>query len=320
MDRLAYYWSRPQEWPDYPRPDVPSAGPVWEIAYAHWQEPSWIPMVLDTRPYGDRGHSAIRWTTLTNGIPIDPELAAASGSPSVAPPASPSESAADSPPAATGPTVAGLTLRLGSPLGTRIPITIRWKDGSAGTRFRIERSTDGVKWKRIALGSDGHSAPDDISTGTHYTYRVRATRGAETGPWRTLDRVRALRIEPSRRTVDPRGSWEVVPFGDYSKGAAYSTDAAGSSITWRGSAGAVAIVGPVGPTRGRLTLEVDGDREATVDLYSATYHARRDLASARFSPDDHVIRITAGSSGGRRTVAVDDFVVVDWTVSAEQAP
>jgi hypothetical protein len=71
VDRLADYWYRPEDWPDHPRPRVPAAGPMWEIAYAHWKDTRWADILLETRPYGDRGHSAIRWTTLTNGVPID---------------------------------------------------------------------------------------------------------------------------------------------------------------------------------------------------------------------------------------------------------
>ncbi|MEO5939726.1 MAG: alginate lyase family protein, partial [Candidatus Limnocylindrales bacterium] len=82
LDRLAYFSVHPDEWPDAINPEVPSPGPAWEIAYAHWPEPAWVPFVEAVRPYGDRGHSAIRWTTLTNGIPIDPITAGGSASPS----------------------------------------------------------------------------------------------------------------------------------------------------------------------------------------------------------------------------------------------
>ncbi len=82
IDRLAYYWQRPDDWPDYEGPTVPSTGPLWEIVYAHWQDKRWLDILLDGRPYGDQGHSAIRWTTLTNGIPVEPLVAGGpSGSP-----------------------------------------------------------------------------------------------------------------------------------------------------------------------------------------------------------------------------------------------
>jgi hypothetical protein len=324
MDRLAYYWTRPQEWPDYPGPEVPASGPVWELAYAHWHDPIWIPMVLDPRPYGDRGHSAIRWTTLTNGIPIGPETAnGPSGAPgsSAFPSGDPSSFLASPPPAA-GPVVSGLGVRLESPLGGRIPITVSWKaDTTAGTSFRIERSTDGAGWHLVDLRSNGHSARDSVSLGRVYSYRVRATRAGHAGNWAVVSNVRVVRIEPSRRTIDMAGTWSAVRFGAYSHDVALSTDQAGATITWQGSARSIGIVGPIGKTRGRMTVTVDGKREASVDLYASTYQARSALATVRLDkPGEHVVRIEAAKSSGRATVAVDDIVVLDWTLSAGQDP
>jgi hypothetical protein len=70
VDYLAYYWSRPEEWPFDDDVEVPNAGPMWELAYAQWPEPAYEPIILERRPYGERGNSAIRWTTLTNGRPL----------------------------------------------------------------------------------------------------------------------------------------------------------------------------------------------------------------------------------------------------------
>jgi hypothetical protein len=70
LDRLAYYWTRPDQWPPYPGANVPRVGPVWEMAYAHWRDPDWKPIVEAGRPYGFDGHSAIVFVTLTNGVPL----------------------------------------------------------------------------------------------------------------------------------------------------------------------------------------------------------------------------------------------------------
>jgi hypothetical protein len=71
IDYLAGYWDRRDEWPWHHRPQRRVApGPAWEIAYARWQDADYIPIIEERRPYGPRGHSAIRWTTLTNGIPF----------------------------------------------------------------------------------------------------------------------------------------------------------------------------------------------------------------------------------------------------------
>jgi hypothetical protein len=73
LDYAASYWFRPKSWPYDGHVDVPTAGPGWELAYAHWHDPAYATIVGSARPYGwEGGHSAVRWTTLTNGVPIVP--------------------------------------------------------------------------------------------------------------------------------------------------------------------------------------------------------------------------------------------------------
>ncbi|MGI8873352.1 MAG: alginate lyase family protein, partial [Egibacteraceae bacterium] len=70
VDLLAHYWSRPDEWPFNRKVSVPSPSGLWEIAYAHWQQPEYASILADGRPFGARSNSAIRWTTLTTGVPL----------------------------------------------------------------------------------------------------------------------------------------------------------------------------------------------------------------------------------------------------------
>ncbi len=323
IDRLADYWYRPEDWPDHPRPRVPSTGPLWEIAYAEWQDARWVGIIEDRRPYGDQGHSAIRWTTLTSGIPLDPLVAggpsgspAETASPSTGP--SPTPGSATAPPEAQVPPITGLAVRLGSPLATSLPITVRWDDPPLrGVGIELQRSVDGGTWTALAVGAGDHATSDTLRIGRRQAYRIRAVVGTVAGPWAMIDDVLAARIEPSSRTVDLSGSWKRVSFGDYSGDTALSTDAARATMTWRGTTHAVAIVGPTGPTRARLVVFVDGAREATVELYSARYTARTSLFSTfGGSAAEHEIRLVAEPAGGRRTVAIDDLVTLSWRVSA----
>ena len=70
VDLLATYGVRPDDWPFARNVSVPSPSPMWEIAYQHWQDPAWIRIFAEERPFGENGHSAIRWTTMTNGIAV----------------------------------------------------------------------------------------------------------------------------------------------------------------------------------------------------------------------------------------------------------
>jgi hypothetical protein len=70
VDYLARYMRDTTGWPwtNHVRRRAPS--PMWELAYAHWHDSDYRRLVKERRPYGVLGHSAIRWTTVTNGVPI----------------------------------------------------------------------------------------------------------------------------------------------------------------------------------------------------------------------------------------------------------
>ena len=322
LDRLAYYWHRPDDWPDDPNPTVPSTGPVWELAYARWQDPRWVDIMLDRRPYGDRGHSAIRWTTLTNGLPVEPVVAggptaspAATSTPSATPSPTPTPSA--TPTRAPTPGIGEFTVRLGSPLTTPVRLAIRWKaPAGAAAAVELQRSVDGGKWSKLAVAADRRSATDVLRPGHENDYRVRAIVAGAPGPWATIDDVSVERLEASAAAVDRTGSWQRISFGGYSAGRALSTNSSGATLTWRGTTRSIAIVGPTGPTRGRMIITVDGVRADVVDLRSSRFVARTVLFATSWSDAAvHEIRIEARPSNGRRTVAVDDIVTLTSTVS-----
>jgi hypothetical protein len=70
VDLAARYQLDGSSWPYARHVDVPTAGPGWELAYAQWPEPAIASILEPVRPLGWPGHSAVRWTTLTNGIPL----------------------------------------------------------------------------------------------------------------------------------------------------------------------------------------------------------------------------------------------------------
>jgi hypothetical protein len=71
VDLVASYWFNPAAWPWDSAVRVPNPSPMWEIAYQHWQAAAWPAIFAPDRPFGLEGHSAIRWTTLTNGTKAD---------------------------------------------------------------------------------------------------------------------------------------------------------------------------------------------------------------------------------------------------------
>ena len=339
LDRLAYYWSRPDEWPDHPDPVVPSTGPVWEVAYARWGDPRWRPIIDDRRPYGDRGHSAIRWTTLTHGVPFEAVVAGGSTALPTATPrvtATPRPTATASPTptptASPTPTVVGaspgsadidrLTARLRDPWGGALPVRIGWATTPDGSRVEVERELDGGAWRPVLTGA----APRidvEVPIDTTVAYRVRTADDATAGPWSTIDDLRVRRSEVTSRTADLTGSWTRVSATTYSRGEALSTNDAGATLTWRGTARSLIAVGPVGPTRGRMVIDVDGARAEVVELYAPSFDARVALFSVHWADGrEHEVRIEARHRDGRATVAIDDLVTLtaDVTVVRDSSP
>jgi hypothetical protein len=66
----AGYMADPAGWPWDKHVDVPDPAPGWELAYGQWPDPAIAALLRPVRPIGFPGHSAIRWTTLTNGVPL----------------------------------------------------------------------------------------------------------------------------------------------------------------------------------------------------------------------------------------------------------
>jgi hypothetical protein len=71
VDFAARSMENPGDWPAG-RVDRPDPAPVWELVEQHWPSPLVASLVREDRPYGEDGHSTVRWTTVTNGVPLTP--------------------------------------------------------------------------------------------------------------------------------------------------------------------------------------------------------------------------------------------------------
>ena len=66
-------------------------------------------------------------------------------------------------------------------------------------------------------------------------------------------------------------------------------------------------MGPVGPTRGKAKVYIDGKAVATVDLRRSTFQARKILFARALTAGPHTFKIVVTSSG--RPVAIDDLII-----------
>jgi Zn-dependent metalloprotease len=129
-------------------------------------------------------------------------------------------------------------------------------------------------------------------------------------------RIRAIQEAGGTPAVVYTGSWATESSSNYFGGAARHAAAAGRRA--RVTLGEVTDLGWVttrGPNRGKAEVWVDGQKKATIDLYSATWKARQVVYAVNFgSPGTHTIEVrvlgtrNAASSGKR--VDLDAFEAI----------
>jgi hypothetical protein len=106
------------------------------------------------------------------------------------------------------------------------------------------------------------------------------------------------------------GGWSKARFPRYAGGGVRYSGNAGATASFHFVGTSVTWIGPVGPTRGKARVLVDGVVVRTVDLDRSLFLARRDLFSARWSSARaHTLTIEVLGVAGDKIVAIDELVV-----------
>jgi hypothetical protein len=196
---------------------------------------------------------------------------------------------------------------------TTTPVSTGWSaaDSCGIAGYALARSTNGGAWATQTLASGlARSVVQPLTFGSSDRYRVRAVDGAgNTSGWSYGPTFRPLLSQQSAAAVSYHGTWHTVS-NSYASGGtiAYST-ASAASATFVFSGYAVSWVAYRGPNRGSAAVYVDGVYKATVNLHSATYHARQIVYATHWSQSgSHSLRIVNLGTAGHSRVDVDAFV------------
>jgi hypothetical protein len=251
------------------------------------------------------------------GTPPPDPTPAPTADPTPAPtptPKPPKQVQSANPPVATRPTI-----RLSSASSvpsTGVPVLVDW--GLASTdaglaRYELQRRVGDGAWISLGLASATTSASSrTVPSGAAVRFRVRAvdTNGT-VGSWATSSTFQATAVSDSSAAIHWSTGWSYASYASYLGRRVHSTSSSGATatITFRGSA--FAWAGPVGPTRGKARIYIDGHYLATVDMYRSRF-AARDLVIARNLGDGtHTLKIQALGTSGRPTVAIDELYLLD---------
>ena len=106
------------------------------------------------------------------------------------------------------------------------------------------------------------------------------------------------------------GTWRQAHHAAYAGGGVRYATAAGASATVSFPGRAVRVIGPTGPTRGKVQVRVDGRLVRTIDLRSARFRAQTTIYSASWSrTGTHRVELRVAGTAGRPYVAIDRIVI-----------
>jgi hypothetical protein len=223
------------------------------------------------------------------------------------------------PPPGDPPVVNAPSVRLTSTSGvpsSGVPVYVAWslKSSLAGVhRYDLQVQVGSGAWTtRRLTSSTSTSFRTTLPSATNDRFRVRAVdRSGRVGAWAYSPTIRASSISDGSSLLHWSGSWAKVGSSSYLGGYLHATNHNGPSTTISFSGASVAWVGPVGPTRGKAKVYLDGTYVATIDAYRSSYVARRMLFARNLADGSHTLTISALGTSGRPTVAIDNVYLLN---------
>jgi len=196
-----------------------------------------------------------------------------------------------------------------------VPVVVDWdlESADAGLQgYDLEYRIGSGDWVRLPLQAPTSSVARHVLPSAHEVrYRVRAVdRNGQAGDWRSSAWTIPSAVSDSSTAIGYSGTWSFVNYSSYLDRRAHWTKARSATATYTFDGASVAWAGPVGPTRGKARVIVDGRLVATVDTYRATFNARDVIWAAALKDGRHTLRIQVLGTTGRPTVAVDGIYVL----------
>jgi subtilisin len=197
---------------------------------------------------------------------------------------------------------------------TTLPARISWAAATDPTSpiagYDLQRSVNGGTWTAVAsTAATVRSVATTHTFGAHYQYRLRARDGAGNwGAWATGPITTGSLVQDRSTAVAYSGTWTKSLYSLASGGSTTYATAAGARARLTFSGRAIAIVAPVGSTRGYGTVYVDGVYRATVTFRASSGKSRVVMYATTFAAlGTHTITLRVSGNG---RVDLDAFVIL----------
>lgn len=123
-----------------------------------------------------------------------------------------------------------------------------------------------------------------------------------------VTKLKVHKIEESNGSIAYTGRWKTADHGSYAGGRVLYSERNGATATFTFDAKSVTWIGPVGSTRGKARVSVDGVDLGVVNMRRSKFKPRVVLFSRSWADvGAHVVQIQVIGSG--RPVAIDQFVI-----------
>ena len=166
-------------------------------------------------------------------------------------------------------------------------------------------------WRRVAYWwLTGSSRTSGWSTyATKYVNKVMRYYNGATGAQLAAG-ARLQKFSEKSASIAYTGSWRSASHGGYAGDAVLYATASGATATFTFTGTKVIWYGPVGPTRGKARVLVDGVAVKTVDLGASSFTAHKAIFSKTWTTAaKHTLVIEVAGTAGRPYVAIDEMAV-----------
>ena len=121
----------------------------------------------------------------------------------------------------------------------------------------------------------------------------------------------AKRYSESARAASYTAGWKTAKHHGYAGDKVKYATRAGAAVTFAFTGKRIRVYGPLGPTRGKAKVYVDGKYARTVNLNRRGFDARAEIFGIGWKKSgSHSIRIVVAGTKGHPMVAIDEFAVV----------
>jgi subtilisin family serine protease len=205
-------------------------------------------------------------------------------------------------------------INVGTVVGSTVSTTMTWPaatDDLSGVRsYVIKRSLDGAAWSTLASSVTTRSYKRTMAFGTPTRFQLYSRDAAgNLGNGAVGPTVTASLLQDGTSLARYTGTWSRVNLSSASGGRLHRSTRSGSTVTFRTTARAIAVVARRGPLNGKAKVYVDGVYKSTIDLYRSSYQSRVVVFNTSWnSTATHSIKLVVVGTSGRPRVDVDAFV------------